>query len=100
MPHFLIEVPHAEDKVACMRAMEIFISTGSHFLTNIEWGCEDGEHKAWLIVDVESKKQAQQIIPSFYRERSKVTKLFQITREDVEAYKKDKKLASGKGCYN
>ena len=100
MAHYLIEVPPEEDKVACLRAMEIFIATGSHFLSKIEWGCEDGEHKAWLIVDVESKEQAQQIIPSFYRDRSKVTKLFQITREDVAAYKKDKKLASGKGCYN
>jgi hypothetical protein len=37
MAHFLIEVPHAEGKVACMRAMEIFMATGSHFLAKAEW---------------------------------------------------------------
>ncbi len=93
MAHFLIEVPHAEDKVACLRAIEIFVNTGSHFLANAEWGCEDGEHKAWLIVDVESKEQALQIIPAFYRDRAKITKLFQVTRADVEAYKKEHKMS-------
>jgi len=93
MSHFLIEVPHAEDKVACMRAIEVFVATGSHFLAKAEWGCEDGEHKAWLIVDVETKEQAKQIIPSFYRDRAKITKLFQVTRKDVEGYKKEHKLS-------
>ena len=100
MANFLIEVPHAEDKVACLRAIEIFVSTGSHFLANAEWGCEDGEHKAWLIVDVETREQALQVIPPFYRDRSKITKLFKVTREDVEAWKRDKKLADGETYHN
>jgi hypothetical protein len=100
MAHFLIEVPHAEDKVACLRAIEIFVTTGSHFLANAEWGCEDGEHKAWLIVDVETREQAQQVIPAFYRDRAKITKLFQVTREDVETYKREKKFAHRESHHN
>jgi len=93
MSHFLIEVPHAEGKIACTRAMEIFMATGSHFLANAEWGCEDGEHKAWLIVDLESREQAKQIIPSFYRDRAKITKLFKVTSKDVEGFKTEKKVS-------
>jgi hypothetical protein len=55
-------------------------------------GCEDGEHKAWLIVEMDSKEQVRQIIPPFYRARTKITKLFQVTREDVDLYKKEHRI--------
>ena len=55
MEKFLIEVPHEETESECINAVRIFYQTGSHFLTNADWGCEDGEHKAWLLVDVENK---------------------------------------------
>jgi hypothetical protein len=38
MARFLIEVPHAEEKVACARVVEIFLKTGSHFLSRADWG--------------------------------------------------------------
>ena len=100
MAHFLIEVPHAEDKVACLRAIEIFVTTGSHFLANAEWGCEDGEHKAWLIVDVDSREHAQKIIPPFYRDRAKITKLFKVTKADVDAYKREQKYSDKESLHN
>jgi hypothetical protein len=36
MSRFLIEVPHEEDVISCIRAVEIFLKTGSHFLTNAD----------------------------------------------------------------
>ena len=92
MSNFLIEVPHGEDKAACMHAIQIFVETGSHFLANADWGCSDHEHKAWLIVDVETKEQALQIVPSLYRQHAKITKLFKVTRDDVNKYKEEKEL--------
>jgi hypothetical protein len=61
MPRFLIEVPHEEEIVACAHVVEIFLKTGSHFLSNADWGCKDGVHKAWIIVDVDSKNDAMAI---------------------------------------
>ena len=55
MPRFLIEVPHDNTKDACMRAVKIFHETGSHFMTNADWGCADNEHKAWFVVELDSK---------------------------------------------
>ena len=46
MPKFLIEVPHEADTLECTRVVHVFLSTGSHFLTNAEWGCKSGVHKA------------------------------------------------------
>jgi len=92
MAQFLIEVPHAETREACYRAFQTFIDTGSHFLANADWGCEDHEHKAWLIVDVDSKEQALQIVPPLYRGVAKITSLFKVTREEVDRYRNEKSL--------
>jgi hypothetical protein len=92
MGNYLIEVPHDEDKQACMRAIQIFVESGSHFLAKADWGCSDDEHKAWLLVDVETKEQALQIVPPLYRQRAKITKLFKVTKEDVKKFKKEKEL--------
>ena len=88
MEKFLIEVPHEASEAACVNAVKIFLETGSHFLSNADWGCDDGEHKAWLIVDVPTKQQAVQILPPAYRSTAKITKLVRFTQEDVNEYKK------------
>ena len=46
MPRFLIEVPHEGTTKACNKAIEVFLRTGSHFLSHADWGCKDGVHKA------------------------------------------------------
>ncbi len=84
MEKFLIEVPHEETESECINAVRIFYQTGSHFLTNAEWGCEDGEHKAWLLVDVENKDQARQILPSAFRSKAKIIRLNKFTRQEME----------------
>jgi hypothetical protein len=63
MPKFLIEVPHEAETLACARAVKIFLESGSHFMTHAEWGCKDGEHKAWLFADVDNKDQARAMLP-------------------------------------
>jgi hypothetical protein len=46
VPKFLIEVPHEADTLECTRVVHVFLSTGSHFLTNAEWGSKSGVHSA------------------------------------------------------
>ena len=84
MEKFLIEVPHGGDKTSCMRAVQIFLESGSHFVTNAEWGCMDGDHKAWLIVEIESKEAAKRLLPSGYQAEAKITRLKKFTRQDID----------------
>jgi hypothetical protein len=83
MPKFLIEVPHGATKNACDQAIQIFLQTGSHFLTHADWGCLDGEHKAWIIADVKSKDEALFILPSVFRKEAKITLLTTFTAKDL-----------------
>jgi hypothetical protein len=84
MNKYLIEVPHGANKKACNEAIRVFLETGSHFLTHADWGCKDGEHKAWLIVEVESKEDAMFILPPFFRHDAKITQLTTFTAKDIE----------------
>ena len=83
MPRFLIEVPHESHALDCARAVEVFLTTGSHFFTHADWGCRDGEHKAWIIVEVDTRDEAICIVPPAFRSQAKVVQLNAFTQEEI-----------------
>ena len=87
MPKFLIEVPHQATRAECIRAIEVFLRTGSHFLTHADWGCADGEHKAWIVIDVESKDAARNIVPPELRKDARIVALSTFTVAQLELMK-------------
>ena len=85
MARFLIEVPHEDNKIACARAVQVFLQTGLHFLVNADWGCLDGEHKAWIILEGDSKENALSVLPLPVRSRAKIVELTKFSMDDVDA---------------
>jgi len=75
MPRFLIEVPHETDVVACAHAVKVLLETGSHFLTHADFGCCDDVHKAWVVVEVDSRDEARNMLPPAYRRQATVVEL-------------------------
>lgn len=86
---FLIEVPHEASTVACARVVDVFLKTGSHFLSTADWGCKDGVHKAWIIVEVDSKDEARGIVPPAFRAQATVVQLNKFTIEEIESILRD-----------
>jgi hypothetical protein len=84
MARFLIEVPHESEVVACARAAKILLETGSHFLTHSDFGCEDGVHKAWIVVDVDSKEEARNMLPPAYRRQATVVGLTRFGIQELD----------------
>ncbi len=84
MSRFLIEVPHEDDKIACARAIQFFLQTGSHFLVNADWGCPDGEHKAWIILEGDSKQDALSVLPLAIRPQAKIVELAKFSMGEVD----------------
>jgi len=84
MPKFLIEVPHEAEVLACANVVRVFLASGSHFLTNAEWGCADGEHCAWIIVDVDSKEDARAIVPPAFRRDARIVGLNRFSMEHID----------------
>lgn len=84
MPRFLIEVPHSEDALGCLQAVGHLLTTGSHFLTNADWGCGDGVHKAWVIVDLDSREEARSLLPPQYRTKAQIIRLEKFRVDEIE----------------
>ena len=89
MEKFLIEVPHAAEEVACARVVEVFLKTGSHWVTHADWGCRDGDHKAWITVEVENKEEARYIVPPAFRSQAKIVQLNKFTMEEIDEILRD-----------
>jgi hypothetical protein len=81
---FLIEVPHEGTVVACARVVDLFLKSGSHFLSRADWGCKDGDHSAWMIVDVDTKDEARRLLPPMLRPKARIVKLNSFTVEEIE----------------
>ena len=84
MSKYLIEIPHSGGKIDCLRSVAILLSSGSHFLTNADWGCLDGEHKAWFFMEAKSKDEVLRIVPPAYRKDAKISQLNKFRLEDIE----------------
>jgi len=84
MPRFYIEIPHEAEKVACLRAIKVLQETGSHFLTNADYGCKDGDHAARIVVEVDTKNEALMIVPSVYRRKAKVVQLNSFSVAEID----------------
>ncbi|MEE9543945.1 MAG: hypothetical protein V3V95_09230 [Thermodesulfobacteriota bacterium] len=85
MEKYFIEVPHEADPGECARAIQLFFETGSHYMTRADWGCKDGVHKAFIIVDAESREEAKGLIPRVFHSEAKVVKLNKFTKDEVDA---------------
>lgn len=84
MARFLIEVPHDPNTGACARVVEVFLKSGSHFLTHADWGCKDGEHKAWIVADVDTRDAARGVLPPAFRAQAKIVQLNSFSMKEIE----------------
>jgi len=84
MTKYLIEIPHEAEKAACLRAIQTFLETGSHFLANADWGCMDGDHRAWLMMEAENREDVQYALPPSARPDARIVRLEKFTLADVE----------------
>ncbi len=80
----MIQVPHSPDVLACAHVVRVFLTSGSHFLTNAEWGCMDGDHTAYLIVEIDSKDDARALVPAAFRADARVSRLTHFKLEQID----------------
>lgn len=88
MTRFLIELLHENTAASCARAAELLLRTGSHFLTHADFGCSDGVHKAWIILERESKEEARNALPPELWPKATIVRLNYFTMAKVEELKK------------
>src|SRR5262245_46187214 len=94
MARFLIEVPHSPDTLACARVVKVLLATGSRDLMHADWGCSDGDHRAWMVVDVATKEEALSIVPPAFRSSARVVGLNYFSIDQIDQILKEHESTS------
>jgi hypothetical protein len=80
MDRFLVVCPHTA--ADCKDAIQQIMFAG--FITHFDWGCMDGDHTGWTIIEAENAKEALMVVPPGQRHSSRAVKLTKFTVADVE----------------
>ena len=80
MQRFLIISPHTDSE--CKDALQQVLFAG--YLTHFDWGCADGDHTGWAIVEAENKTEALMVVPPGQRHTARAVKLIKFSAEEVE----------------
>ena len=81
MKRFLVISHHKGED--CVKALKEALAIG--YLTHFDWGCKDGIHTGWAILEAEDKAQAMLSIPTFLRGQGQVVQLTKFDPEKVLA---------------
>jgi len=84
MSRYLVEVTHTQRE--CVWAVKQLLDAGPEFLARFDWGCQDGEHVGWALVEADSKFAAQELVPRVLRPKARIVELCQFTPEQVRAF--------------
>jgi hypothetical protein len=71
MDRYLVESPH--DAGDCDAIIKEIHAAG--YLHHFEWGCHDGAHCGWAIIETDNREHAKQIVPWRIRNKARVIKL-------------------------
>ncbi len=85
MPRFLIEITHDDEHDACVKALHALQSLGSHFVTHAEFGCSDGAHAGWLIAELDSREDAERMVPPEFRVGARIVQLQRFSPEHIQS---------------
>jgi hypothetical protein len=80
MDRYLVISPHtAED---CKRALKEVHAAG--YITHFDWGCMDGDHTGWVVLEAANAKEALMVVPSLQRHTARAIKLVKFAPSDIE----------------
>jgi hypothetical protein len=78
MDRYLIESPH--EAADCKNVIKQVAAAG--YLHNFDWGCAEGTHCGWAIIETDSIDHASQIVPWMVRDRARIVKLNKFGSDD------------------
>ncbi len=83
MPRYLIEMTHDDNHYSCVMALQAIQKDGSHLLTRIDWGCEDGVHRGWFVAELDSREEAIRLVPPALRGESRVIEVKNFDVDEI-----------------
>ena len=83
MDRYLVVSKHTQHD--CVKALKAVESIG--YITHFEWGCKDGDHSGYVIIEADSHEEAKMCVPSYERANATAIRLNKFSVEDVKRMK-------------
>ena len=84
MARFLVSAEHTE--ADCVQAFDSVLAFSKALLDRFDWGCKDGEHVGWAVVEAQDKHTARMLIPSYIRDKAHVVALTKFSADEVKSF--------------
>lgn len=84
MARYMITSPHTQEE--CLRALDEELAKGRDILGEFDFGCKAGDHTAYAIVDVNSKDDAFNLVPTFLQNKARIVEVGKITPEMIKSF--------------
>jgi len=80
MERFLVIAPHTAEE--CKQAIGEVLSAG--FITHFDWGCMDGQHTGWAIIEAENASEAMMAVPPAQRHSASIVRLNKFSPQEID----------------
>ena len=86
MKRYLIETLHkAED---CLKALDEELAIGPQVLGKFDYGCMEGDHTGYAIIDAETREDAIRLVPTFLQTTAKIVEVGKYTPDMIRSFHK------------
>ncbi len=79
MDRYLVVIPHTMED--CLRVLKQIEAIGT--ITHFDWGCKDGDHTGWAIIEATDKSEALMVVPTIQRSKAQAIKLTRFDPEEI-----------------
>ena len=83
MARYLITSKHEPEE--CLRALDEEMEKGSGILEKFVYGCKEGDHTGYAIVDTKNVSEALSLVPDFLQETACIEKVDAFTPAEIKA---------------
>jgi len=80
---YLVSAPHTAEQ--CLAALDDFAAQGREQLARFDWGCKDGDHTAYAVVEASSAEEALATVPANQRAQAKAVRIDKFTVEQIRS---------------
>ena len=80
MPSFMVISPHTA--ADCTKVVRDTLALG--YLTHFDWGCKDGDHTGWAVIEASNKAEVLMAVPPSVRPQARAVELVKFLPEQVK----------------
>jgi hypothetical protein len=82
MARYLLTCPHTPED--CVPDIDSILGHSKELLARFDWGCKDGEHVGWVVVEAGNEATARMMLPVAIRNKASVRAVNKFTPQDIE----------------